>query len=160
MNRLSSGNFLPGKNRKAGPYPVYGGNGVTGYHDEYFVNEPVVVIGRVGVYCGCVHVTQPKAWITDNALYVTECAKPVSLGYLGLALEGLCLNRLAKQGAQPSVSQSAILEEEICFPNKEIQDAIVKALEAERALVESNRKLMEIFEAKIKARLDEIWGSA
>jgi len=29
-----------------------------------------------------------------------------------------------------------------------------------RALVESNRKLIEIFEAKIKARLDEIWGSA
>jgi len=29
-----------------------------------------------------------------------------------------------------------------------------------RALVESNRKLIEIFEAKIKAQLDEIWGSA
>ena len=30
----------------------------------------------------------------------------------------------------------------------------------DRALVESNRKLIEIFEAKIKAKLDEIWGSA
>jgi len=29
----------------------------------------------------------------------------------------------------------------------------------ERALVESNRKLIEIFEAKIKAKLDEIWGA-
>ena len=28
----------------------------------------------------------------------------------------------------------------------------------ERALVESNRKLTEMFEAKIKAQLDEIWG--
>ena len=27
-----------------------------------------------------------------------------------------------------------------------------------RALIESNRKLIEIFEAKIKAKLDEIWG--
>jgi len=26
--------------------------------------------------------------------------------------------------------------------------------------VESNRKLIEIFEAKIKAKLDEIWGAA
>ena len=33
-------------------------------------------------------------------------------------------------------------------------------MEAERALVESNRKLIEIFEAKIKAKLDEIWGAA
>ena len=31
-------------------------------------------------------------------------------------------------------------------------------MEAERALVEANRKLIEIFEAKIKAKLDEIWG--
>ena len=29
-----------------------------------------------------------------------------------------------------------------------------------RALVESNRGLIEIFEAKIKAKLDEIWGAA
>ena len=28
----------------------------------------------------------------------------------------------------------------------------------ERVPVESSRKLIEIFEAKIKARLDEIWG--
>jgi len=27
------------------------------------------------------------------------------------------------------------------------------------ALVESNRKLIEIFEAKIKVKLDEIWGA-
>jgi hypothetical protein len=32
-------------------------------------------------------------------------------------------------------------------------------LEAERALVESNRKLIEIFETKIKAELDEILGA-
>ena len=30
---------------------------------------------------------------------------------------------------------------------------------AERALVDANRKLIEIFEGKIKAKLREIWGS-
>ena len=34
----------------------------------------------------------------------------------------------------------------------------VAQVEAERPLVESNRKLIEIFDAKIKAKLDEIWG--
>ncbi len=29
----------------------------------------------------------------------------------------------------------------------------------DRGLVESNRKLIEIFEGKIKAKLDEIWGA-
>lgn len=37
------------------------------------------------------------------------------------------------------------------------QSDIVAELDAEQALVESNRKLIEIFEAKIKAKLDETW---
>lgn len=39
-----------------------------------------------------------------------------------------------------------------------IQRRIVAELEAERALVEANRKLAEIFEAKIKSKLAEVWG--
>jgi len=39
-----------------------------------------------------------------------------------------------------------------------IEREIVAGIEAERTLVESNRKLIEIVEAKIKAKRDEIWG--
>jgi restriction endonuclease S subunit len=47
----------------------------------------------------------------------------------------------------------------IPFPPLNIQREIVDQIEAERALVESTRRLIEIFEAKIKAKLDEIWGT-
>ena len=50
-----------------GAIPVYGGNGVTGYHDAYNVSKQTLVIGRVGFYCGSIHVTPEKAWVTDNA---------------------------------------------------------------------------------------------
>ena len=61
--------FGNGKERPKdkGPIPVYGGNGVNGYHNNYNVDSPTVVIGRVGFYCGSVHVTPSKAWVTDNA---------------------------------------------------------------------------------------------
>jgi hypothetical protein len=36
---------------------------------------------------------------------------------------------------------------------------IVEEIEAERELVEANRKLIEIYERKIQAKLAEIWGS-
>ncbi len=42
---------------------------------------------------------------------------------------------------------------------KAVQSVIVAELDAERALMEPNRKLIEIFEAKIKAKLDGIWGA-
>jgi type I restriction enzyme M protein len=53
--KLSSGEFLSAEMRKNGPFPVYGGNGVNGYHSAYLFESPTVVIGRVGAYCGAVH---------------------------------------------------------------------------------------------------------
>ena len=35
---------------------------------------------------------------------------------------------------------------------------LVREIEAERQLVEANRKLIEIFEKKIQEKLAEIWG--
>ena len=49
--QLSSGHGLTQAQMRNGPYPVYGGNGKSGFHTEYFVDEPIIVIGRVGAYC-------------------------------------------------------------------------------------------------------------
>ena len=54
-----------------GKYPVYGGNGITGYHDAYNVSKETLVIGRVGFYCGSTHITEKYAWVTDNAFIST-----------------------------------------------------------------------------------------
>lgn len=41
--KLSSGNFLSQKNIVDGCYPVYGGYGVNGYHNEYMFQESKLV---------------------------------------------------------------------------------------------------------------------
>jgi restriction endonuclease S subunit len=46
----------------------------------------------------------------------------------------------------------------IPLPPIAIQHRIVEEIEAEWKLVEANRKLIEIFERKIQAKLAEIWG--
>ena len=56
------------------------------------------------------------------------------------------------------INQATVESIPVPLPPLDIQRRIVAAIEVERALVESNRKLIEIFEAKIKAKLDEIWG--
>ena len=61
--RISSGDGLTAKNMNEGTVPVYGGNGVTGHHDEGNVDKPTLVIGRVGFYCGSVHITPSLAWV-------------------------------------------------------------------------------------------------
>lgn len=156
--RLSSGEFLSAAMKNDGPYPVYGGNGINGTHDAYIFEEPTVVIGRVGAYCGAVHLTEPKAWVTDNGLYVKEVLKPVDLKFLELTLRSLNLNQYAKVGGQPSISQSIVLERKIALPDIETQCAIVADIEAEQALINANRELIVRFEKKIQATLGRIWS--
>jgi type I restriction enzyme M protein len=155
--KLSSGEFLSTAMKKEGPYPVYGGNGVNGYHSEYFLESPTVAIGRVGAYCGAVHMTEPKSWITDNGLYVKELIRDVDLTYLALSLRNLNLNQYAKIGGQPSISQSIVLERKIPLPDLDIQRAIVAKIEEEQCLVNANKELIRIFEEKIKTTINRVW---
>ena len=48
---------------------------------------------------------------------------------------------------------------ELPLPPVSTQRQIVAEIEVERALVESSRKLIEIFEKKVQAKLAEIWGN-
>jgi type I restriction enzyme M protein len=158
--KLSSGRGLTQSQMKTGPYIVYGGNGKNGMHSEYFVEAPNLVIGRVGAYCGAVHITAPKAWVTDNALYVTEYRQKIDLKYLGQALVQLDLNQFAKVGGQPSISQTTVYERSIPLPPLATQRAIVAEIEAEQALVAANRELITRFEQKIQTTLARVWGEA
>jgi len=127
--QLKSGEFLPASQmNQQGEHLVYGGNGVSGHHDEYLFEEPKIVIGRVGVYCGAVHVTAPKSWITDNALYVSEIDKSLSQKYLEWALRIANLNQCASQAAQPLISGGRIYPVEILVPEIATQDRFEKVV--------------------------------
>lgn len=60
---------------------------------------------------------------------------------------------------QPKINQSIVESIPISVPPLDVQRQIVAELEAERALVEANRELIVRMEAKIKAKLAEVWGA-
>lgn len=93
---------------ESGQYPVYGGNGVTGYHNYYNVEEETIVIGRVGFYCGSVHLTPVDSWITDNAFKTTYPKLSINRDWLIQTLKTLDLGRNDNATAQPVISQTKI----------------------------------------------------
>jgi len=156
--KLSSGKGLTSAQIIKGEYPVYGGNGINGYHNDYFLENPTVVIGRVGAYCGSIHITKAKSWVTDNGLYLTDLSSSLNIRYLAQILSQLNLNQYAKVGGQPSISQKTVTELKIPIPFRDIQDQIAMNLDKEIALVESFKEIILIFEAKIKAKIAKVWG--
>ena len=123
--KVSSGIGLVAADQRGGAFPVFGGNGVNGWHDESTVSEGTIIIGRVGVYCGSVHMTDRPAWVTDNALIVSQ-KRAMNKTYLATALRIANLNQFAGRSAQPLVSGTRIYPVEILMPSMEAQEAYEK----------------------------------
>ena len=154
--RVRSGDGLVSKDMVPdGRYPVYGGNGISGYHDSFMFEEPRIVLGRVGVYCGAVHLTRPRAWVTDNALYVHTFIQPVDTIYVVTALKMANLNQYAGRSAQPLISGNRIYPVEILIPPLDLQHrfaAIVASVEQQRARQRAHLAELDTLFASVQSR--------
>lgn len=126
---IESGKGLTAKQMKKGNIPVFGGNGITGYHNEALLHKETVVIGRVGFYCGSVHVTPAEVWVTDNAFITTYPEKTINRDYLVYVLKFLRLGHTNNATAQPVVSGKKIYPMLFPLPPLAEQRRIVAKIE-------------------------------
>ena len=154
--RVRSGDGLVSKDMVPdGKYPVYGGNGINGYHDSFMFEEPRIVLGRVGVYCGAVRLTRPRAWVTDNALYVHTFIQPVDTTYLVAALKMANLNQYAGRSAQPLISGNRIYPVEILIPPVDLQHrfaAVVESVEQQKVCQRAHLAELDTLFASLQSR--------
>lgn len=156
---ISSGEFLPASNFIEGSYPVYGGNGITGYHNSYNFIEKCISIGRVGALCGNPHISKTKCWITDNSFaLVVKDESIVIPEYLYLVLKTKNLNQFKKQSAQPVINQDVVKSQRIPLPNIEQQQNIVDELYEQFKILEGLRIMKTEAQKKINQILADVWG--
>jgi len=129
--KVKSGSFLPTKAMDpSGPFPVYGGNGINGRHNTYMFEKRTIILGRVGAYCGVVHYSEPRCWVTDNALYVAESSDQLTDRYL---VEALCyanLNQYAGRAGQPLISGNRIYPVKILVPPIDLQQRFTELVDS------------------------------
>ena len=152
--KLKSGDNLTAKNMLEGEYPVFGGNGIAGYHNEFNLSGSNVIIGRVGALCGNVrHITE-NIWLTDNAFRVVDFKFDFDHSFLTYLLNHIDLRSFARQAAQPVISNSSLKDVVLNFPkSKKEQQTIVQksdALQAETQKIETNyqQKINDLEELK------------
>ncbi|MBI3618881.1 restriction endonuclease subunit S [Candidatus Peregrinibacteria bacterium] len=75
-----------------------------------------------------------------------------SIGYWGQA------NSLVTGGGQPQFNGNALKKIQVPLPPLAIQKQIVKKIESERALVEGAKKLIEVYEGRMKETVGRVWG--
>jgi len=143
--RLKSGDGLISKAMKGGRYPVYGGNGIAGMHDEFNLSGENVIIGRVGALCGNArHITE-RIWLTDNAFKVVDRSFEFDGAFLTYLLNFKDLRSFARQAAQPVISNSSLKDVSLAFPEIPEQQRIVTQLDA---LAAETQRLTRLYEQK------------
>ena len=144
-------NFKNGKKRpsKKGVYPVYGGNGILDYANDYNA-ENCIIIGRVGAYCGCVYKTKEKCWISDNAICGIN-NNSSDLEYFYYLLSSLQLNTRSIGSGQPLMTQDILNNIEVKVPPFETQRKIAKVLSAIDDKIELNNSINNNLEQQAQA---------
>jgi type I restriction enzyme S subunit len=118
--------FKNGKSRPSNPgsYPVYGGNGILDYTDSFNSDGEVIIIGRVGAYCGNVFYENKPLWISDNAMFSLP-QKLYSTRFLYYLLKNTNLNRYALGSSHPLLTQTLLNQIEVLFTTEKNQQEII-----------------------------------
>lgn len=105
-------------------YPVYGANGVIGKYSEYNHENSQICIACRGNTCGTVNYSEPKSWITGNAMVINTDRYDINKRFLFHQLCTVNYNPLISGSGQPQIVRRPLEKMKIWFPNKDVQERI------------------------------------
>ena len=124
---LNYGDGLPEGKRKGDKYPVFGSNGIIGYHDSFIVKGPGIIIGRKGTV-GSITWSTEDYWPIDTTYYVVPCIGEIDLKWLYYILKILKLYQLNAATGIPGLNRNVALNIKIPLPPLHEQKKIAEAL--------------------------------
>ena len=156
---LEYGKGLPKETRVSGKYPVMGSNGRSGYHNNFLIKGPAIIVGRKGS-AGEVVWEEENCFPIDTTYYVklVDNNKTI-LKFIYFVLKSLNLISIKNGAGIPGLNREDVYNKfKMPLPPLEIQKKIVSQIEEEQNLVDSNKRLIELFEKKIADKIAEVWG--
>ena len=138
-----------------GPYLVFGANGVIGCYDQYNHEESEVLVTCRGATCGTVNKSEPKSWITGNAMVAKPKDSRLSKSFLYFLLKGSDLSRTISGSAQPQITRQGLAPFEIPLPPLEVQEQIVAEIDAWQKIIDGAKQVIANYRPTIP--IDPAW---
>jgi type I restriction enzyme S subunit len=163
------GKALPATKRRRGAVPVYGSNGIIGWHNRALTLGPTIIVGRKGSL-GEVEFSPAPCWAIDTTYFIDDPG-PFEFKFLQYLLESLGLTELDQSTAVPGLSRDQLYDIEVPVPTSHEQARLVALIEACRGHATSatdrlaaSRRVMErlrqaVLAAACSGRLTADWRS-
>lgn len=126
-----------------GEYKVYGANGIIGFYNKFNHEDSEIAITCRGATCGTINYTEPKSWITGNAMVTKPKNENLGKKYLYYLLKNSDLKEVITGTAQPQITRTNLEVFQIPLPPIDIQQKIVSEIEV---LEENEKKAKEEIE--------------
>lgn len=145
--RFAYGDSLPDDDRNDEQVPVYGSNGIVGFHDMSNTLSPAIIIGRKGSY-GKLNYSQDSAFAIDTTYYIDRKTTSHNIRWLFYMLTILRLDEGSKDSAVPGLAREDAysLAVPVCDPDE--QQAIASFLDRETGrideLIQKNERVIEL----------------
>nr|QNO51545.1 type-1 restriction enzyme MjaXIP specificity protein [Methanosarcinales archaeon ANME-1 ERB6] len=142
---LVYGKSLTEKKRVKGNYPVFGSKGVVGFHNEFLVKGPGIIIGRKGSV-GEVKFSKRDFWPIDTTYYV-KLKNKGNIVFWYYFLLNLGLSQLNSHSAVPGLNRDQVYRISEKIPPLQEQTAIAKILSDLDSKIELLQKQNKTLEA-------------
>lgn len=142
-HQMKQGKVLPQKEiRETGSYPVFGANGCIGYCEEYFLEEPRVLITCRGSTCGVINRSPARSFVTNNAmiLFEKEC---LDNDFLSFVLQEFSTKGLRNGSGQPQLTQGILNSHAIPLPPLPEQKKIAHILSTVQWAIEAQERIIQ-----------------
>lgn len=144
--RFVYGKNLSEKDRISGDVPVYGSNGIVGFHDRALVPSAGIVIGRKGSV-GEVHFSETPFYPIDTTFYISQKDTKTDIKFLFYLLKEANLKKLKADVGVPGINREMAYREPVLIPkNIEEQKSIARVLTTMQDAIAEQEKLI----AKLK----------
>jgi type I restriction enzyme, S subunit len=143
LTNLKSGDSITSESIETeGLYPVFGGNGIRGYYNQFNHEGDYVLIGRQGAQCGNINYASGRFFASEHAVVATM-KKEYLVKWLGELLTTMNLNQYSVSAAQPGLSVDRIQNLFIPVPSFSEQDLIVHYIETETTRIDQEISILE-----------------
>src|SRR3989344_3020532 len=142
---LCYGKGLPETKRIKGKIPVYGSNGIVGFHNESLINGQGIIIGRKGSV-GEIKFSGNDFWAIDTTYYV-KLLKKGDIKFLYYFLLTLKIDKMNSHSAVPGLNRDNVYKIIEKIPDFEEQQKISKILSDLDSKIELNQQMNKTLEA-------------
>ncbi|MBU5627672.1 restriction endonuclease subunit S [Oscillibacter sp. MSJ-2] len=153
---------ITASNRKAGPYPYLGANGIQDYVADYIFDDDLVLLAEDGGnFCSkerpIAYRASGKCWVNNHA-HVLKPKPGLDVDYLCYSLMFYDVSNLINGATRQKLTQSDMRKMQISYPVLEEQKIIVSQLNAVGSLIIKRLQQLTKLDELVKSRFIELFG--